>query len=84
MIEFLYNGSKMPHNKMLAEVMSKSFIVWNEIKIKLKETYGQFYEEWKFYDSQIGWTHKLLLKKRNLFFFKPCENRFIIIFVFGD
>ncbi len=74
----------MPDKKMLAGVMGKSFIVWNEIKTKLKETCGQFNEEWKFYGSQIGWTHKLLLKKRNLFFFKPCENHFIITFVFGD
>ncbi len=84
MIEFLYDKSKTPDDKMLAEVMDKSFSLWMKLKQQLENKYGILIEEWKFYGQKMGWTFKLLLKKRNLFFFKPCEKYFRLTFVFGD
>ncbi len=84
MVEFLYDKSKMPDNQMLAEVMGKSFNLWMKLKQQLENKYGILIKEWKFYGQKLGWTFKLLLKKRNLFFFKPCKNFFRLTFVFGD
>jgi len=39
---------------------------------------------WKHYCKKSGWILKLLLKKRNIFFFTPQEGYFRIVFVFGD
>ena len=41
-------------------------------------------EEWKYYSPKSGWILKSLNKKRNLFFFTPCQKYFRISFVFGD
>jgi hypothetical protein len=73
-----------PDNQMLAEVLSTSYKLWEKIKSSLINDYGKLDEEWKHYGQKIGWTFKLLYKKRNLFFFTPYEKYFQIAFVFGD
>jgi len=76
--------SLKPTDKMLSETLGKSYELWQAIRNALAETYGPLTEEWKFYGSNSGWTLKLLLKKRNLFFFFPSKKFFRIAFVFGD
>ncbi len=73
-----------PNDAMLARALGRSFSYWEDIKISLQKEHGALTEEWKFYGASSGWTLKLLRKKRNLFFFAPCENYFRIAFVFGD
>ena len=50
----------------------------------VKKDYKFISEEWKYYGTKYGWSQKIYLKKRNLFFFTACENCFIVAFVFGD
>jgi len=76
--------SKKPTKTKLAEVLGSSSSLWEDIKSFIKENFGEFVEEWKFYSKKSGWTLKLLRKKRNLFFFIPQEGHFKITFVFGD
>ena len=76
--------SKIPTKAMLAEALGRSSSFWEDIKSFVKENFGEFVEEWKFYSKKSGWTLKLLRKKRNLFFFIPQEGHFKITFVFGD
>jgi hypothetical protein len=73
-----------PDNKMLADALGSSYKLWDKIKISLTTNCGDLNEDWKFYGQKIGWTLKLLYKKRNLFFLTPYENYFHIAFVFGD
>ena len=73
-----------PDNQMLADTLGVSYKLWDKIKISLSTNYGELNEDWKFYGQKIGWTLKLLYKKRNLFFLTPYENYFQIAFVFGD
>jgi hypothetical protein len=73
-----------PDNQMLAQTLGKSYSLWEKIKTSLTNDYSTLDEEWKFYGQKIGWTLKLLYKKRNLFFLTPYENYFQIAFVFGD
>jgi len=69
---------------MLSGALGQSYKYWEEIKNSLENQYGPLIEEWKYYSATSGWTLKLLLKKRNLFFFAPCEKYFRLAFIFGD
>ena len=69
---------------MLSGALGQSYKYWEEIKNTLENQYGPLIEEWKYYSATSGWTLKLLLKKRNLFFFAPCEKYFRLAFIFGD
>ena len=73
-----------PDNQMLAQVLGTSYKLWEKIKSSLTNDYGKLDEDWKYYGQKIGWTLKLLYKKRNLFFLTPYEKYFQIAFVFGD
>lgn len=84
MSSIFIDKSVKPDNQMLAEVLSTSFKLWEKIKSSLINDYGKLDEDWKYYGQKIGWTLKLLYKKRNLFFFTPYEKYFQIAFVFGD
>ncbi len=84
MARMFTDKSIKPNNKSLSEVLGKSYKLWEDLKDSLEEGNGKLIEEWKFYGQKIGWTLKLLLKKRNLFFFAPYEKHFNIAFVFGD
>lgn len=84
MTPLFLDKSTKPDDRALEAVLGRSFIYWKEIKNTLAGEYGTLTEEWKYYGVKSGWTLKLLLKKRNLFFFAPHEKYFLIAFVFGD
>ncbi len=76
--------SKQPNDKQLAEALGVTYKHWKELETGLEKLHGPLVEEWKYYGKASGWTLKLLLKKRNLFFFAPYGKYFRIAFVFGD
>src|SRR4030042_1986006 len=78
------DNSQKPELKTLTEALGETSIFWEEIKKHIEATYGSFTEEWKFYNQQSGWLLKVLLKKRNLFFFVPLKGYFRLSFVFGE
>lgn len=73
-----------PTDRRLAQTLGDKAALWETVKKHLEENYGAFTEEWKFYNQKSGWTLKVLLKKRNLFFFVPLKGYFRMAFVFGD
>jgi hypothetical protein len=84
MASIFTDKSEKPDDKMLAADLGRSYKYWEQIQKALKEQYGGITPEWKFYPGSSAWTLKMLLKKRNLFFFGPREKHFMIAFVFGD
>jgi hypothetical protein len=84
MASIFLDKSVKPTNEMLSGALGQSYKYWEEIKNTLENQYGPLIEEWKYYSATSGWTLKLLLKKRNLFFFAPCEKYFRLAFIFGD
>lgn len=76
--------SIQPDDRQLALVLGKKSPFWEAIKQHIAQKHGDFTEEWKFYNTKSGWTLKVLLKKRNLFFFVPMQGGFRLAFVFGD
>ena len=78
------NKLKKPDDEMLRSALGSTYKYWEEIRNALNEQYGMINPEWKYYGAKSGWTLKMMLKKRNLFFLKPYDNYFRIAFVFGD
>lgn len=75
---------QMPEEEMLQAVLGKSYNLWCAIRKAIKKEYPEILEEWKYYGKKSGWSLKVLLKKRNLFFFLPYKKGFKLGFVFGD
>ncbi|MDZ7289364.1 MAG: DUF3788 domain-containing protein [candidate division KSB1 bacterium] len=76
--------SIQPDDRRLARVLGESATFWEAIKQHIFQRHGEVTEEWKFYNAKSGWILKVLLKKRNLFFFVPLPGFFRVAFVFGD
>jgi hypothetical protein len=76
--------SIQPDNRKLAAALGHTYPLWVEIKSHIQAEYGELVEEWKYYSPKSGWILKSLNKKRNLFFFTPCQKYFRISFIFGD
>ena len=70
--------------RSLQEALGKSAELWNRIRLHIEDKYGRTDEEWKHYGQSSGWTLKVLLKKRNLFFLMPHKGYFRIAFIFGE
>ncbi len=68
--------SIQPDDSHLAHVLGENATFWEAIKQHIVQKYGDVNEEWKFYNTKSGWTLKVLLKKRNLFFFRPLQGFF--------
>lgn len=73
-----------PDKQNLVEALQNTYKLWEEIRKYIRSEFGETVEEWKYYNSKIGWTLKSLNKKRNLFFFIPCDKYFKISFAFGE
>lgn len=78
------NQATKPTDQMLAEALGKTSKLWQDFKKHLNSEYGELIEEWKYYNPKSGWQLKTIKKKRNLFFFTPLKEQFMIVFVFGD
>jgi len=76
--------STKPGIEMLSKVLGPAAKHWESIRGTIEQRYGPLTEEWKYYSLASGWTLKVLRKKRNLFFFAPCEKHFRVAFIFGD
>lgn len=85
MSEYIFlDKEQMPDDKALSAALGKTYKYWLGLKDHIEKNIGETTEEWKFYSKKSGWVLKTLLKKRNLFFFKPYKDYFAITFVFGN
>jgi hypothetical protein len=73
-----------PNDEMLLAALGRSYKYWELIKNTLNDQYGKVNPEWKYYGAKSGWTLKMMLKNRNLFFFGAGDKYFKVAFVFGD
>ena len=81
---FLFDKSTVPSQEKIEKLMGDASPHWEAICLFLKEEFGEILYDWKYYGKKSGWTLKSLLKKRNLFFFKPDNGSFKVVFVFGE
>ena len=74
----------IPDDEMVAAALAGTQPLWQELKNHVQATYPDITSEWKFYGKSAGWTLKLISKKRNLLFFVPKNNTFMIRIVLGE
>jgi hypothetical protein len=78
------NKLQQPESEALKQALGETYVFWQEITRHIEENWGTFVEEWRYYNQRSGWLLKILLKKRNLFFFVPKAGGFHISYIFGD
>lgn len=66
----------MPNDTMLTYDLMDTKRYLDQIAEFIKNEYGDFKTEWKFYNKQSGWIMKMFSKKRNVLFIIPCEKFF--------
>jgi hypothetical protein len=76
--------SAKPDDSRLAHLLGEKVKFREMIKKHIAQKHGSVTAEWKFYNAKSGWTLKVLLKKRKLFFFVPLPGFFRLAFIFGD
>lgn len=85
MEENVFNDkSVVPDGRDVLKTLGDAGGLWLELRRFVQENYGPAIEEWKFYGPKSGWTMKLVLPKKNLFFFIAMKGGFRLSFVFGD
>lgn len=85
MAKFLFlDKTAEPTEENLKEALSTAYKYWVVIKEEVCARYGDMTTEWRYYDKKSGWTLKNIVKKRNLFFFKPYNGYFNLTFIFGE
>ena len=77
------NKEIVPNDEDLENVLKGSLSVYNELISFLENDYGPLTNEWKFYSKEAGWTLKISNKKRNLLFFSPNEDYFLVTVSMG-
>lgn len=83
-LSILEDKSKLPGETDLTEALGSIKPLWDELIQHVKDLCSPITEDWKHYGKNSGWTLKLLLKKRNLFFLYPNKEHFYVVFVFGE
>jgi hypothetical protein len=76
--------SKKPNEKDLEDKLSKTIVVWRNIKDYVYQNYPLITEEWKYSGKKYGWSMRLKSKERTILYFIPCENYFKVAFVYGN
>jgi hypothetical protein len=83
-LSVLTDKTKRPGDDELSKVLGEAKVFWDELKDYAGANYANLTEDWKHYGKNSGWTMKLLMKKRNLFFLYPGEGQFVVVFIFGE
>jgi hypothetical protein len=84
MARVFFDKNVVPDDDALSTALGAVYTYWLELEKAIALEFGETVREWKHYGQKSGWTMKLLLKKRNLFFLIPYEGYFTLGFVFGD
>ncbi len=76
--------SSIPSEKELSAVLGKSYALWKDLVADLKRDLSLDMEEWKTYSIKVGWSLRLLRKKRNIIYLGPRADHFLASFILGD
>jgi len=80
----LYDESFKPDDESLFQIFGETAKHWQAVKKHLKDEFGNYNEEWKFYYKKSGWLLQVTQKKRTLFWLRPFIGYFSITFWFSD
>ncbi|MFZ5353950.1 MAG: DUF3788 family protein [Bacillota bacterium] len=83
-LSYFEDKGSVPKENELQEILGAAWRHWMSIKHHTENTYQNVNEEWKHYGKASGWTLLMKQKKRTLYYLFPCQDHFIIQFVFGE
>ena len=73
-----------PTDEMLASALGETKEIFDTIVRFIGTEFGESHIEWKHYGAKIGWSIKILNKKRNVMFVGPEDGYFRVAFAFGQ
>jgi hypothetical protein len=73
-----------PTDEMLGTALGKTKELFDSIVFFIETKFDECHTEWKYYGLKIGWSVKILNKKRNILFASPENGYFRIAFAFGE
>jgi hypothetical protein len=73
-----------PTDEMLASALGETKEIFDTIVRFIGTEFGDSHIQWKHYGSKIGWSIKILNKKRNVMFVGPEDGYFRVAFAFGQ
>jgi hypothetical protein len=84
MSTFFNNKQLPPTEEILLSVMGGAKILLDEVIRFVETEFSECRTEWKFYGIKIGWSLKVIHKKRNILFVGPEAGYFRVAFAFGE
>lgn len=73
-----------PTEAVLTELLGRSKKYWDELHVALKAAFGEAKPEWKYYGQKLGWSYRLVCKKRTIVWLGPRSKFVNVGFIFGD
>jgi len=83
-LSILDDKSVTPNEIQLKDVLGKRLQLWNDVKQYVCDNYSDTHEEWHFAGKNYGWSLRLKRKERTILYLIPCEEYFMVAFVFGE
>jgi len=84
MSTFFNNKNQQPTDEMLALALGETKELLDTIVLFIETEFSECHFEWKYYGVKIGWSLKLINKKRNIVFVGPEDGYFRLAFAFGE
>ena len=72
------NKATIPNEEMVATALADTNELWDRLQSHVKEHYQVTSRDWKFYSKKAGWTLRITGEKRNLIFFSPNDDYFLV------
>lgn len=72
-----------PTDNEVAGALGESKAVWDKLLADLAEEHGLTEREWNTYSPKVGWSLRLIHKKRRILYLVPCEDCFRVTLVLG-
>jgi len=76
--------AKQPTEAELVSVLGDSYDLWQRLVADLKNELKIDVAEWHTSGIKYGWSLRLQVKKRNILYLGPREQRFLAAFALGD
>lgn len=76
--------SRQPLDDDLAAALGSTFILWNELKIRIGSKFAPLSIEWGFTSKNTGWGLRLKQEKRTVLYMTPCEGYFLASLALGE
>jgi hypothetical protein len=76
--------TRPPQDDDLSATLGRTFVFWNELKIRIATRFPPLSIEWGFTSKKTGWGLRLKQEKRTILYMIPCNGYFLASFALGE